>query len=139
VITVSESARRDIVRLYDLPPDRVHVVHEAPAPSFRRVRDPRELERVRRRYGLAERVILYVGTIEPRKNLPNLIEAFAARRRAGDLTHQLVCVGPYGWMSRGVDDLIARSRVADSIAFTGYVPFKDLPALYSAAEVFVYP
>src|SRR4029453_4769022 len=93
----------------------------------------------RRRYGLAERTILYVGTIEPRKNLPILIDAFAGRRRSRELDHQLVCVGPYGWMSRGVDDLIARSRVADSIAFTGYVPFKDLPALYSAAEVFVYP
>jgi len=139
VITVSENAKREIVQLYALDPRRVHVVYEAAAPQFKPVTDPAELDRVRRTYGLAERVILYVGTIEPRKNLPILIDAFAARRRSGDLDHQLVCVGPYGWMSRGVDDLIARSRVADSIAFTGYVPFKDLPALYSAAEVFVYP
>jgi glycosyltransferase involved in cell wall biosynthesis len=139
VITVSESARRDIVRLYDLPPERVHVIHEAPAPSFRRVRDPRELERVRRQYGLGERVILYVGTIEPRKNLPNLIGAFAARRRAGDLTHQLVCVGPYGWLSRGIGKHVERLGVADAVTFTGYVPFDDLPAIYSLAEMFVFP
>ncbi len=81
VITVSESARRDILRLYNLPPDRVHVVHEAAAPSFRRVCDPRELDRVRRQYRLGDRIILYVGTIEPRKNLPNLIDGFAARQR----------------------------------------------------------
>jgi radical SAM superfamily enzyme YgiQ (UPF0313 family)/glycosyltransferase involved in cell wall biosynthesis len=139
IITVSESAKRDIVSLYRLDPDRVHVVYEAAAPSFKRVEDPGELERVRRRYGLDERIILYVGTIEPRKNLPKLIDAFAARRRSGELKHQLVCVGPYGWLSRGLDDRIARSKVADAITFTGYVPFEDLPALYTLAEMFVYP
>ena len=139
IITVSESAKRDIVGLYDVNPRRVHVVHEAAAPSFKRVHDPAELERVRRRYRLDERIILYVGTIEPRKNLPTLIDAFAARRRTGELTHQLVCVGPYGWLSRGLEDRIARSNAAHAINFTGYVPFEDLPALYSLAEMFVYP
>src|SRR5262249_6993655 len=139
IIAPSESARRDIVRLYDLAPGRVHVVHEAAAPSFRRVTDPVELERVRRRYHLDERIILYVGTIQPRKNLPTLIEAFAAQRKSGALTHQLVCVGPYGWLSRGIEDQIARTNVAHAINFTGYVPFADLPALYSLAELFVYP
>ena len=139
IITVSESAKEDIVRLYKIDPDRVHVVYEAAAPSFKPVRDPAELDRVRRRYGLDDRVILYVGTIEPRKNLPKLIEAFAARRRTGDLPHQLVCVGPYGWLSRGIDGLIKRSNAGLAIHFTGYVPFEDLPALYTLAEMFVYP
>jgi anaerobic magnesium-protoporphyrin IX monomethyl ester cyclase len=139
IITPSESAKRDIVRLYRLDPNRVHVVYEAAAPSFARVRDTETLDRVRRRYGLGERIILYVGTIEPRKNLPTLIDAFAARRRSGELSHQLVCVGPYGWLSRGIDEQIKRGRIADAIKFTGYVPFEDLPALYSLAEMFVYP
>jgi len=139
VITVSQSARGEIVDFYRLDDRRVHVVYEAAAPSFAPVTDPAELERVRRTYGLADRVILYVGTIEPRKNLPILIDAFAGRRHAGALDHQLVCVGPYGWLSRGIHDVIARSLSPEAIAFTGYVPFKDLPALYSAAEMFVYP
>jgi len=139
IIAPSESARRDIVRFYGLAPGRVHVVHEAAAPSFQRVTDPVELERVRRKYHLDERIILYVGTIEPRKNLPKLIDAFAAQRKAGALTHQLVCVGPYGWLSRGIEEQIARTNVAHAINFTGYVPFADLPALYSLAELFVYP
>ncbi|HEX3646583.1 MAG TPA: glycosyltransferase family 1 protein, partial [Vicinamibacterales bacterium] len=139
IITPSASAKGDIVRLYDLDPARVHVVYEAAAPSFARVHETAVLERVRRRYGLAERIILYVGTIEPRKNLPTLIDAFAARRRSGELSHQLVCVGPYGWLSRGIDQQIRRCGVADAITFTGYVPFEDLPALYSLAEMFVYP
>ena len=139
VITVSESAKRDIVRLYNLAPDRVHVIHEAAAPSFHPVRDPRWLDRVRRLYGLGDRLILYVGTIEPRKNLPKLIEAFARRRKTGDLCHQLVLAGPYGWLSRGIAGHIERLNVADAITFTGYVPFDDLPALYSLAEIFVFP
>jgi glycosyltransferase involved in cell wall biosynthesis/radical SAM superfamily enzyme YgiQ (UPF0313 family) len=139
IVTVSETAKRDIVRLYKLDPGRVHVVHEAAAPSFKRVVDETELDRVRRQYQLADRIILYVGTIEPRKNLPKLIEAFASRKRAGELSHHLVCVGPYGWLSRGLDDLVQRTKVSHAIHFTGYVPFEDLPALYSLAELFVYP
>jgi len=139
IVTVSETAKRDIVRLYRLDPDRVHVVYEAAAPAFRRVTDPAELDRVRAKYGFRDRVILYVGTIEPRKNLPTLVEAFARGRRRGDLDHQLVCVGPYGWLSRDLDERIRRANVADAIAFTGYVPFDDLPAIYSLAEMFVYP
>jgi hypothetical protein len=138
-ITPSDAARRDIVRFYNIDAARVHVVYEAAAPSFRRVTDPVELERVRRRYHLDERIILYVGTIEPRKNLPKLIDAFAERRNAGELSHQLVCVGPYGWLSRGIEEQIARTRLGHAINFTGYVPFDDLPAIYSLAEMFVYP
>jgi glycosyltransferase involved in cell wall biosynthesis len=139
IITVSQSAKRDIVRLYGLPPDRVHVVHEAAAPAFRPVHDSMERERVRRRYSLADRFILYVGTIEPRKNLPKLIEGFARRRKSGDLPHQLVCAGPYGWLSRDIEDRIERLQIEDAIRFTGYVAFDDLPVLYSLAEMFVFP
>ena len=66
--------------------------------------------------------------------------ASRARRKAGDLPHQLVCVGPYGWLSRDIEDRIERARRSrDAIRFTGYVPFEDLPALYSLAEMFVFP
>jgi glycosyltransferase involved in cell wall biosynthesis len=139
VITVSEAAKRDIVRLYRLAPERVHVIHEAAAPAFRPIHDLAELDRVRRRYSLADRFILYVGTIEPRKNLPKLIDAFAERRTAGDLPHQLVCVGPYGWLCRDIEKRIERQHIEDAVRFTGYVPFDDLPALYNLAEMFVFP
>jgi glycosyltransferase involved in cell wall biosynthesis len=139
IITVSESARRDIVRIYGVAPSRVHVVHEAAAPCFTPVADPGRLQRVRAAYGLGERFILYVGTIEPRKNLPMLIEAFSRRTRSGDLPHQLVCAGPYGWLCADVDRLIDRLQLRRQVRFTGYVSFEDLPALYSMAEIFVFP
>jgi radical SAM superfamily enzyme YgiQ (UPF0313 family)/glycosyltransferase involved in cell wall biosynthesis len=139
VITVSHSAKHDIDTLYKLGARRVHVVHEAAAPSFRPVRHEEQLRRVRRRYGLADRVILYVGTIEPRKNLSRLIEAFAEKRRTRELSHQLVCAGPYGWLSRDITRRIERLGIADAIRFVGYVPFDDLPALYTLSEMFVFP
>jgi glycosyltransferase involved in cell wall biosynthesis len=94
---------------------------------------------VRQRYELADRFVLYVGTIEPRKNLPKLIEGFARRRNSGEIPHQLVCAGPYGWLSRDIEDLIDRLQIEQSVRFTGYVPFDDLAALYSLAEMFVFP
>jgi glycosyltransferase involved in cell wall biosynthesis/radical SAM superfamily enzyme YgiQ (UPF0313 family) len=136
IITVSESAKRDIVKSYGLDGSRVHVVHEAAAPEFAPVADVSVLAAIRRKYRLGPRVILYVGTIEPRKHLADLIEAFERCRRRGDLEHQLVCVGPYGWLS---DTTMSRSWTSDAVTFTGYVPHGDLPALYSAAEMFVYP
>src|SRR5258705_242315 len=101
--------------------------------------DRGESERVGQRSKLADGFILYVGTIEPRKNLPKLIEGFARRHHAGDLPHQLVCAGPYGWLSGDIEERIDRLKVGDAIRFTGYVPFEDLPAIYALAEMFVFP
>jgi glycosyltransferase involved in cell wall biosynthesis len=139
IITVSHSAKRDIVGLYGLDPERVHVIHEAAAPSFRPVSDRETLEAVRRKYGLPDRFILYVGTIEPRKNLKRLLDAFASRRDTGDLRPALVCVGPYGWLSRGLKRRLAALGADRAVRFTGYVPFADLPAIYSLCEMFVFP
>ena len=96
------------------------------------------LDSVKARYGLPDRFILYVGTIEPRKNLHRLMAAFAAARRAG-IPQQLVCVGPYGWSSRGLSAAIERLGIRDAVHFTGYVPFEDLPAIYNLGDFFVFP
>ncbi|MBI4477392.1 MAG: glycosyltransferase family 4 protein [Acidobacteria bacterium] len=138
IITVSESARRDIVWLCGVPPDRVHVVHEAAAPHFHPVRDRAILEPVRARYALADRFVLYVGTVEPRKNLVRLLQAFARLKRDG-LPHQLVCVGPLGWRYHDVRAAMTRLNLGSNLLLTGYVPFDDLPAIYSLAEAFVFP
>jgi glycosyltransferase involved in cell wall biosynthesis len=138
IVTVSHSTRTDLTRLHRVQPDRVHVVHEAAAPLFARITDGGRLDEVRRRHELPRRFLLYVGTIEPRKNLPRLMEALAlVRGRGVDL--QLVCVGPYGWSSRGLADLIARLSLQRAVRFTGYVPAGDLPVLYSLAEFFAFP
>ena len=138
IVTVSHSTRRDLLRLHGLAPERVSVVHEAASPVFRPIRDRARLDGIRAKYGLPDRFILYVGTIEPRKNLPRLIDAFAQARRAG-IGHDLVCVGPYGWSSRDLVGRIEQLGLSGHVHFTGYVPFDDLPVIYNLGELFVFP
>lgn len=139
VITVSQSAKRDILRLTGLSGDKVHVVPEAAAPIFRRIEDASRLQSVRKRYGLADKLILFVGTLEPRKNLPRLLRAYAQLLHAGDDSHQLVCVGGFGWGYDQVRAEIERLNLEGRVILTGYVPYQDLPVLYSLSRVFVFP
>lgn len=138
IVTVSHSARRDLLRLHRIDSRRVTVVHEAAGPAFAPISDPALLRLVRARYGLPERFVLYVGTIEPRKNLPRLMEAFAAARAAG-MPHELVCAGPYGWSSRDLSTRIEQLDLTRVVHFVGYVPTADLPVIYNLSELFVFP
>ena len=138
IVTVSDSARRDLLRLHGVSADRVSVVHEAASPAFHPIDDRAELERVRALYKLPSRFVLYVGTIEPRKNLARLVDAFAAARARG-MQHHLVCVGPYGWSSRDLAGRIERLGLSEVVHFTGYVPFANLPAIYNLGDFFVFP
>lgn len=97
------------------------------------------LESVRKRYGLAEKVILFVGALEPRKNLPCLLRSYEKLLRAGEDTHQLVCVGGSGWGCDQVKAEIERLGLGGRVVSTGYVPYEHLSALYSLCRVFVFP
>jgi glycosyltransferase involved in cell wall biosynthesis len=135
VITVSQSARVDIIRTLGLPERKVHVVYEAAGSEFFPVTDGVKLESVRARYGLDHPFVLYVGAVEPRKNLPRLFEAFRRICREGFGEH-LIVAGPLGWKYHGILRGVRRS---DPIRFLGFVAQHDLPALYSLARVFVFP
>jgi glycosyltransferase involved in cell wall biosynthesis len=138
IVAVSHSTRRDLLRLHGVPPDRVCVVHEAASAAFRPIRDRAALDAVRARLQLPERFVLYVGTVEPRKNLGRLVDAFAEARRRG-IPHHLVCVGPYGWRSHGLCRRIEGLGLTAHVHFLGYQPFDLLPALYNLSEVFAFP
>jgi glycosyltransferase involved in cell wall biosynthesis len=139
IVTVSESARRDLLRLHPATdPDRVSVVYEAAAPRFARVTDRERLDAVGRKYALPQPFVLYVGTIEPRKNLVRLMHAFASARTQG-MRHELVCAGPYGWASRDLSSIIQKLGIRDVVHFTGYVPVEDLSCIYNLAEMFAFP
>jgi glycosyltransferase involved in cell wall biosynthesis len=138
VVAVSESTRRDLLALQDIPAARVSVVPEAAGPTFTVIIDPVRRARIRMRYALPPRFALYVGAIEPRKNLPRLVDAFAAARRRG-LSHDLVCVGPYGWASRDLYAHVDRLGLQHSVHFTGYLAAEDLPVVYNLADFFVFP
>lgn len=138
VICVSEFTRQDALRYYRLDPARVRVVPEGVEARFRPIADADALDAVRAKYRLPRRFILYVGTIEPRKNLGALLEAYAAvRAQAPEVG--LVIAGGRGWLYEDFFGRLRASGLEPHVTLTGYVPDEDLPALLNCAEVFAYP
>ncbi len=135
IVAISESTRADLARLYGLPLERIDVAYPGVDPAFRRLPQT-EVDDFRRRRGLPERFILHVGTLEPRKNLPTLIRAFAALNPAG--VH-LVLAGGEGWMVDQVTGLIDALGLGDRVHRPGYIPSDELARWYNAAEVLAYP
>jgi glycosyltransferase involved in cell wall biosynthesis len=139
IITVSHSAKRDIVSILGVPEHKVHVVYEAPAPFFRVLeRDPK-LEAIREHHELPERFVLHVGTIEPRKNLVRLLEAFAQFRRDTGESHTLILVGQRGWRDEAVFSAAERLALGNAVRFLGYVSPDTLVALYNLADAVAFP
>ena len=138
IITVSESTRQDAIRLLAIDPGKIFTAQLGVDPSFRTINDLGEKSRVIAKYNLPERFILYLGTIEPRKNLPILIRAYRQLVNSGT-SHKLVLVGKYGWMYEDVLDLVDELGLEDKVFFAGYVPQDDLPLVYNLASLFVYP
>jgi glycosyltransferase involved in cell wall biosynthesis len=136
ILTPSEATRVDVIRLLKLDPGRVRVVPYAVAESFRPASEgPARLTTV---YGVRPPYFLYVGTIEPRKNLARTLRAFA-RVAASLPEHQLVLVGDLGWKYEEVLAEARRPELHGRVLLPGYVPEQDLPVLYSHAVAFVYP
>lgn len=137
IIAVSEHTRRDLIAAYGLAASKITVVHEAAASHFRPP-SPEAVSAVRSRYGLPERYLLCVGTIEPRKNLSRLLSAFEAVRDEG-LTDGLVIVGRRGWLYGSFLAQLEGSPAKEAVFFPGYVPDEDLPAFYGGAQALAFP
>jgi glycosyltransferase involved in cell wall biosynthesis len=140
ILTLSEHTRRDVIDTYKIAPEKVTAIPLAAPAHFGPVVDDKELQRVRHTYGIDRDYVLSVGSIQPRKNLVRLINAYALLRRAqGNSFPKLVIVGKKGWLYDETLRALEESGVEDSVVLTGYVPESDLPALYSGALCFVYP
>lgn len=138
IITDSEHARREIMTDFRVPADRVRAVMLAYDPAMLAPRDEAAGRAIRARYGLPDGYILYVGTIQPRKNLDTLIEAFHRLKSGGGMTEKLVIVGRKGWLYEGLFARVRELGLGDDIIFTGFVPDEELPFIYDGARVFVY-
>ena len=138
ILADSESTRRDLAAVWRVPDDKVTVLHSGVNERFRPVTDAATLGAVRARYGLGDRpYVLTVGTVQPRKNYELLVRAF--RSVAESLPHALVIAGGRGWLSNGLRAEIDRQGLAERVLLPGFVDDADLPALYSAADLFVFP
>jgi glycosyltransferase involved in cell wall biosynthesis len=135
LITVSESSKRDLIRLYGIPADKITVVYEAASAVFQPA-PTEQIAAAKARYGLPERYLITLGTIEPRKNLLRLVSALSALRQK-DPQLALVIVGRTGWLYQ---DLMRQLEELDdprAVLLPGYVPDEELPAVLSGARALV--
>ncbi len=143
IITVSQHARQDIIDAIDLPSEHIRVIYEAAGEEYRPVTDPQRLAVARKRYGLKNRYIFYLGGLDQRKNVPQLVRAFAhVHRLVGDPDLQLLIAGN---PDKQKGPLLPDPRpVAADLGMTGQIVYRfveeeDKPALYSGASLFVFP
>ena len=139
LITVSDYSRERICAVYDVPAEAVDVTPEAAGPEFRpRYGGALESE-FRTRFGIDGPYLLYVGSLEPKKNIDRLLAAFAAVKRRTDLPHLLVLAGGGGGMDYDAREAAEAFEAAEWTVITGYLPDHSLPFVYGAADVFIYP
>jgi glycosyltransferase involved in cell wall biosynthesis len=137
VIAISKSTARDLTETLGIPPDRIDL---AP-PGYDRDRfrplDPEIVAEFRQRHHLPEAYWLFIGTLEPRKNLVTLLEAYARLSPSERLP--LILGGGKGWDYEPIFAAVERLRLADWVRFPGFIPDSDLPFWYNGAEIFLYP
>lgn len=138
VLTISQHARREITHFYPRLRTPVRSIPLGIGRVFRPVTDESRLRELRRRYDTGATFILAVGNLQPRKNLPALVRAFRrVREQMPDV--RLVIAGQGQWQTSPLFELVRSLDLSDRVVFPGYVAREDLPGLYSAARLFVYP
>ncbi len=141
VIVDSQATATDLISYYGLDPAKIILAYPAGAEGFAPVTDPKALEAARLKYGTGQRYFLYVGTLQPRKNLTTLIRAFALliAKRAIEDDVRLVLAGKRGWLYKEILEMAHKLAIQERVVFTGYVAQEDLPALLSGALAYVLP
>jgi glycosyltransferase involved in cell wall biosynthesis len=139
IIAVSASTKRDIVEHLGVSEDRITVVHEAYNPIFHPIDRDVAKERVRERYGVEGPFVLFVSTIEPRKNVPALLRAMWQLHECYKEDMQLVMAGGKGWLFDDIFALIQELKLDERVHLLGQVPNEDLLDLYNSAEMLAHP
>jgi glycosyltransferase involved in cell wall biosynthesis len=139
IIAVSEATKQDVIRLLGVPEHRVVVIHEAASPYFRPLDDEDVRAQLRRELGIDRSYVLFVSTIEPRKNVPGLLRAFRQLLDDYRLDTQLILAGERGWLTEDVYQLVDELSLEKSVRFLGRVSAQHLLLLYNGAELLVAP
>lgn len=135
VIAVSRFTAQETTALLGIPAERIQVIYHGVEPAFRRL-PADQVDQFRRRRDLPARFALFLGTVEPRKNLVRLVEALA---QLGNSAVPLILAGGRGWHCDELDARIEALGLKENVRFAGYVPQDELPLWYNAASVLVYP
>ena len=138
VIAVSENTKRDLIELYGLAEEKIKVIYSGVSNG----EDIFDIETVKQKYNLPENFILFLGTLEPRKNTGGLIRAFEILKQSSKfqvLSFKLVIVGPRGWLYKKILARAEKSPLRDDIKFINYIAPEEKFAFYKLARLFVYP
>jgi glycosyltransferase involved in cell wall biosynthesis len=139
IISVSESTKRDTMQHLGVPEDKITVVYEAANPIFRPLDRERARQAVRDRHGVDGPFILFVSTIEPRKNVPTLLRAAWQLVECYKEDVRVVLAGGKGWLYEDVFAVVDELKMDSRVHFVGRVPSEDLLYLYNAAEMLAHP
>lgn len=139
IITISESSKRDLIQIYRVEPERVTVTYPGASEDCKPKDQEQAKDRLRVAYGIEGPFILYVGNLEPRKNLSRLLEAFAELKRKDRMAHKLVIVGQKAWLYDGIFETVHKNSLKQEVILTGYIPSADLPVFYNATSLMIYP
>ena len=137
IIADSNSTKNDLITYFNIPEEKIRVILLAADEKFKSLNN-KETKEVKYKYHLNFPFILYVGGLAVHKNIPALIKAFYKVKKKG-IQHKLVITGRKRWKYKEIFEMIAKLNLQNEVIFTGYVSDGDLPALYNAADLFVYP
>ncbi len=135
LIAVSENTKQDIINLLNVPSSKIHVIYNGVTPMASK----NKLEEVQQRFSFTHPYILYVGNLEPRKNIERLVLAYAKLKKEINIPHQLVLAGQKGWLYDTIFQTVLSKGLQDDVIFTGYISESEKAALYTNASLFAYP
>lgn len=139
IIAISNHTKRDLIEHFNAPEELITVTHLAAGPDYREEKDPERLAAIRMKYGLPEDYVLFIGSLEPRKNVKTLIKAYSALDPKTRKEHPLVIAGGKGWLNSDIPSIVKKSGISDNVLFAGYISSEDISGVYSQAALFVYP
>jgi glycosyltransferase involved in cell wall biosynthesis len=138
IITPTESVKREVCQRFKVKPEKVTAIHSAARSSFKPKPFAQSAE-LRKRLRVEDEFLLFVGTLEPRKNLLTLLKAFVQINRQSAHRPQLVIAGGEGWLMDDMFAFVKESGISERLRFTGYLSDEELRGLYSSCKVFLYP
>lgn len=139
IITVSEFSKKDIIRIFNVPEEKIKVTHLAADHIFSPLDKEKSKLEIEKNYGVDEDFLLYLGGFSARKNVKSIFIAFSRIYKSLSKPYKIVIIGPSRDEHSYLTKLATTLSIRDKIVFTGFVPHEDLPKFYSAASVFVYP
>ncbi len=138
LVTISENTKRDLVKIYGADPAKISVIYPAFDPETYKPASQSAVAKITKKYGITKPYLLFLGTLEPRKNIVGIINAYARLPEDFRNKYQLVLAGAPGWRYEQVEQAIKKVG-SRNIILTGYVDLADKPGLYSGAELFLLP